>query len=107
MSDVNESLEVIKGCIVKLDYIGDELKKQALKTKREEFKGKLVLCKVVVGNRMLAMISKHKIDVPKSKEFKGTKFMRDVDNFSWGIELYFHVVGTKDDATKVKLLLCS
>lgn len=61
----------------------------------EEFKGKLVLCKAAMGDRMLAMTPKHKIDVPKSKEFKGTKFMRDVDNFSWGIKLYFHVVEPK------------
>lgn len=73
----------------------------------EELKGKLVICKTAVGNRMLAITPKHKINVPKSKEFKGIKSTRDMDNFSWGVELYFHVVETKDDVTTIKLLLCS
>lgn len=43
------------------------------------------------------------MNVPKSKEFKGTRFTRNVDNFLWGVEQYFRVMSIEDDATKVNI----
>ncbi|MFQ6666458.1 hypothetical protein Gotur_032799 [Gossypium turneri] len=40
-------------------------------------------------------------NVPKSKEFVGTRSTCDVDNFLWKIENYFHAKGIVDDAVKV------
>ena len=39
--------------------------------------------------------------MPKLKEFKGTRSAKDVDNFLWGMEQYFRVMGIVEDATKV------
>ena len=39
--------------------------------------------------------------MPKPKEFKGTRSAKDVDNFLWGMEQYFWVMGIVEDATKV------
>lgn len=39
------------------------------------------MCKTAMGKGMLALVSKQrKMNVPKLKEFKRTKFTRDVDN---------------------------
>ncbi|MBA0672161.1 hypothetical protein Goklo_025250, partial [Gossypium klotzschianum] len=39
-------------------------------------------------------------DVPKPKEFVGTKSACDVDNFLWRMENYFRAKGIMDDAGK-------
>lgn len=40
-------------------------------------------------------------DVPKPKEFKGSRSAKDVDNFLWHMEQYFGAIGMVDDASKV------
>lgn len=57
-----------------------------LKEYIKELKGELNICKVALGNRVLATAPKPKVDVPKSKEFNGTRSVKDVDNFFWGME---------------------
>lgn len=53
---------------------------------------------------MLASAPKQrKMNVPKSEEFKETSSGRDVDNFLWGMERYFHAMGIKDNPTKVNI----
>ncbi|KAK5839181.1 hypothetical protein PVK06_007951 [Gossypium arboreum] len=72
----------------------------ASKEQIEKLKGELVICKTILGNGMLAMTPKHKVDVPKLKEFMGMRFVIHVDNFLWGMEQFFHTGGIMDDATK-------
>ncbi|MBA0638152.1 hypothetical protein Godav_024662 [Gossypium davidsonii] len=74
----------------------------ALKEEIAELKGELTIYKAVLGNGGLAAIAlKPNIDVPKPKEFKGSRSTRDVDNFLWGIEQYFRAKGITEDVTKV------
>lgn len=73
----------------------------ASKEQIEKLKGELVICKTILGNGILAMTPKHKVDVPKLKEFMGMRFVIHVDNFLWGMEQFFHTGSIMDDATKV------
>ncbi|XP_040964578.1 uncharacterized protein [Gossypium hirsutum] len=74
----------------------------ALKEEIAELKGELIIYKAALGNRGLAAVAnKPNIDVPKPKEFKGSRSTRDVDNFLWGIEQYFRAKGITKDVTKV------
>ncbi|MFQ6656424.1 hypothetical protein Gotur_026539 [Gossypium turneri] len=93
MGDVEESLKVVEGCIVKLDYVGDELKEdsvlvamvKALKKEIEQLNEEFVLCKAIVGNELLTMTPKHKIDTSEPEEFKEIRSTRDIDNLLWGM----------------------
>ncbi|KAK8289414.1 hypothetical protein V6Z12_D07G190600 [Gossypium hirsutum] len=74
----------------------------ALKGEIVELKGELTIYKAVLGNGGLAVVApKPNIDIPKPKEFKGTRSARDVDNFLWGMEQYFYAKGITEDVTKV------
>lgn len=77
---------------------------EAMMTTLNEQKGELAICKATLGNRMLAMAPKLKVDVPKSKEFNGTKVTKDVNNFLWRMEQYFRAKGIVDDDTKVNIV---
>ncbi|MBA0580148.1 hypothetical protein Gorai_022377, partial [Gossypium raimondii] len=46
---------------------------EALKKEMDELKGELVLCNAIVGNDMLIVTPRHKIEVPKSKKFQGCR----------------------------------
>ncbi|MBA0583648.1 hypothetical protein Gorai_014497 [Gossypium raimondii] len=59
-------------------------------TRIEELEGELTVCRAVVGKWMMALVlEQRKMDVPKSKEFKVTRFMRDMDSFLWGMNITF------------------
>ncbi|KAK8288679.1 hypothetical protein V6Z12_D07G140900 [Gossypium hirsutum] len=76
----------------------------ALKGEIAELKGELTIYKAALGNGRLAAIApKPNIDVPKPKEFNGTRSARDVDNFLWGIKQYFRAKGITEDVTKVTI----
>ncbi|KAH1031226.1 hypothetical protein J1N35_043400 [Gossypium stocksii] len=50
---------------------------------------------------MLALVPKQpRMNVPKPEEFKEMRSTKDVDNFLWRVEQYFHTMGIEDDATK-------
>lgn len=69
-----------------------------LKEQVAKLKGELTICKVVLGNGMLASgLKQHRMDVLNSKEFEGTRSARDVDNFFLGIKQYFHAIGIEDE----------
>ncbi|MBA0702309.1 hypothetical protein Goari_027397, partial [Gossypium aridum] len=73
-----------------------------LKEEIAELKGELTIYKAGLGNGGFAVVApKPSVDVPEPKEFKGTRFRRDVDNFLWGVEQYFCAKGIMNDATKV------
>ncbi|KAK8335242.1 hypothetical protein V6Z12_A09G040700, partial [Gossypium hirsutum] len=74
----------------------------SLKEEIVELKGELTSYKAALGNGGLAAFTpKPSVDVPKPKEFKGTRSAREVDNFLWRVEQYFRAKGIADDATKV------
>ncbi|MBA0753849.1 hypothetical protein Gogos_020557 [Gossypium gossypioides] len=89
---LNSNVEVMQGVLSstmdKLTTMDDVLKAVVLTLKGQiaELKGELTIYRVVLGNRVLAIILKTKVDVTKLKEFKGTRSTRDVDNFLWGME---------------------
>ncbi|MFQ6645031.1 hypothetical protein Gotur_019196 [Gossypium turneri] len=75
---------------------------RALSTRIEELEGELALCRAAVGNGVAnAALSNE--DVPKPKEFVGTRSACDVNNFLWRMEHYFHAKGIVDDADKVNI----
>ncbi|KAH1055141.1 hypothetical protein J1N35_033206 [Gossypium stocksii] len=71
----------------------------ALSTRIEELKGELTLCLAAVGKGVSSAALNYE-DVPKPKEFVGTRSACDVDNFLWRMENYFHTKGIVDDAVK-------
>ncbi|MBA0793959.1 hypothetical protein Gohar_018334 [Gossypium harknessii] len=71
----------------------------ALSTRIEELEGELALCQEAVGKGVTSATISNK-DVPKPKEFMGTRSACDVDNFLWRIENYFCAKGIVDDAVK-------
>ena len=73
---------------------------RALSTRIEELEGELALCRAVVG-KGVANAALDNEDVPKPKEFVGTRSACDVDNFLWRMENYFRAKGIVDNANKV------
>ncbi|KAG8502523.1 hypothetical protein CXB51_001167 [Gossypium anomalum] len=57
--------------ITKFEHCLNLVVVEALKKEMDVLKGELVLCNAIVGNDMLTVIPRHKIEVPKSKEFQG------------------------------------
>ncbi|PKI57044.1 hypothetical protein CRG98_022548 [Punica granatum] len=43
-------------------------------------------------------------DVPRPKEFKGTRVAKDMDNFIWSMETYFRATGVEDKAVRVGMV---
>ncbi|GMI79779.1 hypothetical protein HRI_001647200 [Hibiscus trionum] len=95
--------ELLTNLFKKLGNRGDALEAEleAAKVEIEEMKADMALLKVAFKNGAAPTASKHKKDVPKPKEFKGKRSAQDVENFVWGMEQYFRVMGIKDDAEKV------
>ncbi|KAH1047685.1 hypothetical protein J1N35_038469 [Gossypium stocksii] len=65
-----------------------------LKEETAELKGELIIYKATLGNGGLVAVA------PKPNEFKGARFVRDMDNFLWRMKQYFHAIGIIDDAIK-------
>ncbi|KAH1057007.1 hypothetical protein J1N35_035072 [Gossypium stocksii] len=66
-----------------------------------DLNSELTIYKAALRNGGLAIVAPNpSVDVPKSKEFKGTKSVRDMNNFLWGTEQYFYAKGIIDDAIK-------
>ncbi|MFQ6643685.1 hypothetical protein Gotur_017712 [Gossypium turneri] len=73
---------------------------RALSTRIEELEGELALCRAAVGKGVSSAALSNE-DVPKPKEFVGTRSACDVDNFLWRMEHYFRAKGIVDDVDKV------
>ncbi|KAK5794531.1 hypothetical protein PVK06_035763 [Gossypium arboreum] len=58
----------------------------ALKEQIKELKGELNICKVALGNEVLAATSMPKVDILKPKKFNKMRFATAVGNFLWGME---------------------
>ncbi|MFQ6635420.1 hypothetical protein Gotur_012083 [Gossypium turneri] len=71
-------------------------------TRIEELEGELALYRATVGKRVSSAALSSE-DVPKSKEFMGTRSACDVDNFLWRMENYFRAKGIMDGAVKVNI----
>ncbi|MFQ6645155.1 hypothetical protein Gotur_019330 [Gossypium turneri] len=72
----------------------------ALSKRIEELEGELALCRAVVEKGVSSVALSYD-DVPKLKEFVGTRSACDVDSFLWRMENYFCAKGIMDDAVKV------
>ncbi|KAE8694779.1 hypothetical protein F3Y22_tig00110773pilonHSYRG00015 [Hibiscus syriacus] len=71
----------------------------------KELKRELLVYKAAVLNGVTgeAQAPRPRIDIPKPKEFKGSRTAQDVENFIWGMEQFFRGMGIGDDATKVNV----
>ncbi|KAE8674458.1 hypothetical protein F3Y22_tig00111754pilonHSYRG00072 [Hibiscus syriacus] len=69
----------------------------------KELKSELLVYKAAVLNGVTgeAQAPRPRIDVPKPKEYKGSRNAQDVENFIWGMEQFFSGTGIGDDTTKV------
>ncbi|MBA0700421.1 hypothetical protein Goari_005668 [Gossypium aridum] len=105
LQSINEQLkEYVLDYVEKLNGRDDAIEAimTALKEEITELKGELTIYKATLANGgLVAVAPKPSVDVPKLKEFKGTRSVRDVDNFLWGIEQYFSAKGITNDVTKV------
>ncbi|MBA0753533.1 hypothetical protein Gogos_020031 [Gossypium gossypioides] len=101
LGSIGTNVEDIQGALKSID---DKLSKRndrsyghgfkggtkAMMTRIEELEGELTVCRAAVGKGMMALVlEQRKMDVPKSKEFKGTRFTTDMDNFLWGMNITF------------------
>ncbi|KAE8736178.1 cytochrome P450 78A7-like [Hibiscus syriacus] len=91
-NEVNETQDSIESHLEKLEY---------------ELKSELLVYKVAVLNGVSgeAQAPRPMIDVPKPKEFKGSRTAQDVENFIWGMEQFFRGMGIEDNTTKVNVAL--
>ena len=78
---LNESLDAVTQKNSALEAMVVALRKEMAELKRE-----LSACKTVIRGGVLAVAPTYRVDVPKPKEFKGTRSAKDVDNFLWGME---------------------
>ncbi|KAE8665117.1 cytochrome P450 78A7-like [Hibiscus syriacus] len=71
----------------------------------KELKSELFVYKAAVLNGVTgeAQAPRPRIDVPKPKEYKGSRNSQDVENFIWGMEQFFRGMGIEDDTTKVNV----
>ncbi|MBA0850913.1 hypothetical protein Goshw_009428 [Gossypium schwendimanii] len=66
----------------------------------EELEGALALCRAAMGKKVASAVLSNK-DVPKLKEFLGTRSICVVDNFLWRMKNYFSAKDIADDEVKV------
>ncbi|MBA0766722.1 hypothetical protein Gotri_015740 [Gossypium trilobum] len=71
----------------------------ALSTRIEDLEGELALCQAAVGKGVSSVALSWE-DVPKLKEFVGTRSAFDMDNFLWRMENYFRAKGITNYAIK-------
>ncbi|GMJ00971.1 hypothetical protein HRI_003766300 [Hibiscus trionum] len=98
-----EMEELLMDVFEKLGNKGDVLEAElkAVKIELEEVKVGMAMFKAALKNVTEPTVSLLRKDIPKLKEFKGNMSAQDVENFVWGVEQYFWVMGIKDDAEKV------
>ena len=80
---LNESLDAVTQSLDAVTQKNTSLEAMvvALREEMAELKRELSACKAVIGGGVLAAALTHRVDVPKPKEFKGTRSAKDVDNF--------------------------
>ncbi|MBA0776225.1 hypothetical protein Gotri_011245 [Gossypium trilobum] len=89
MSSVKETLKTKKltksNDVLEASIVTLKEETKVVIEKLEELEGELALYRAAVGKGKLTLVPKqHKMDILKSKEFNGTRFARDVEDFLWG-----------------------
>ncbi|KAE8689123.1 hypothetical protein F3Y22_tig00110943pilonHSYRG00133 [Hibiscus syriacus] len=132
-NEVQETQDSVKSCLEKVESVEDVLREetQALISELtenveertrglesmylamraeimwevKELKSEMLVYKAVVLNGVTgeAQAPRPRIDVPKPKEYKGSRNAQDVENFIWGMEQFFRGMGIEDDTTKVNV----
>ncbi|KAL4279289.1 hypothetical protein GQ457_03G013090 [Hibiscus cannabinus] len=74
-----------------------------LKKEVEELRGELRVYKTTVTNGVMSGTPTSPIDVPKPKEFKGTRNAQYIENYIWEMEQYFQAANITEDTKKVKI----
>ena len=67
----------------------------AMRGELEQLRGELAALRAAM---VVGPVWGTRVDVPKPKPFAGSRSVKDVDNFVWGMEQYFRVAGTAEDA---------
>ncbi|KAL4379296.1 hypothetical protein GQ457_02G038830 [Hibiscus cannabinus] len=78
-------------------------KMMILKKVIEELRGELCVYKTAVTNGVMSGTPSTPIEVPKPKEFKGTRNAQDVENYILELEEYFQAANITEDTKKVKI----
>lgn len=87
--EMHGTLNATVDMVTQINNALDELMIESLKKEMDKLKRELVQCNAIVGNDMLTVTRKHKIEIFKPKEFKGAKSTKVVDNNFWGMKQYF------------------
>ncbi|KAL6137562.1 hypothetical protein ACLB2K_062854 [Fragaria x ananassa] len=95
----------IKDMVVQLEDLWGEMKElNSTLACIEEMHGDLALCKcaLVTGAGTSGIVEAKRIEVPKPKSFGGLRNAHEVDNFLWGLDQYFGVIGITEEDAKIK-----
>ncbi|KAL4368760.1 hypothetical protein GQ457_05G024170 [Hibiscus cannabinus] len=95
---IREEVENLLGEMYeKLDSLENSLESEVatMKTEMKELKNELRIYQAALKSGMLAEVAapKLKIDTPRPSKFSGSRLAQDIDNFIWGLEQYFRVMG--------------
>ncbi|KAL4347133.1 hypothetical protein GQ457_17G013750 [Hibiscus cannabinus] len=82
------------------DKKAPKLEIMVLKNEVEELRGELWVYKIVVANGVMSGTLTAPIDIPKPKDFKGTRNAQDIENYIWEIEQYFQAANITKDTKK-------
>ncbi|KAL4271717.1 hypothetical protein GQ457_13G018250 [Hibiscus cannabinus] len=106
-SSLKDEVIVLKKMVEELTRNTDERAPKSemmiLKKEIEELKGELRVYKTTVTNGVMSGTPSTPIDIPKPKEFKGTRNAQDVENYIWELEEYFQAANITEDTKKVKI----
>ncbi|XP_075111676.1 uncharacterized protein LOC142181907 [Nicotiana tabacum] len=70
----------------------------------EDLKSETVVLRRAVGEDAPQRgVDRLKVKIPKPMEFVGARSTRELENFLWGMEKYFHVIRVQDEIEKVTL----
>ena len=72
----------------------------ALRAEVAQLKEELRACRMANGG-IPTFLPTPKWEVPKPKTFGGSRDVREIDNFLWGLEQYFDAMGILDDDINV------
>ncbi|CAN1144671.1 hypothetical protein LINPERPRIM_LOCUS16755 [Linum perenne] len=71
-----------------------------IKEELENLKGDMSLCKRAMANG--DVVDTSRVEVPRPKSYGGSRNVEELENFLWGLELYFEVSGIQDELAKVR-----
>lgn len=77
---------------------------EVLMKKLAELEGRVDQCDAALATRGMVTQPFLTKDIPKPKPYKGTRSAQEIDNFLWGMQVYFNAAGYRGDASKLQAI---